>query len=42
MPFNYIMDSSKSMDENIDVFTRLTLLLRGTDQALGDTNEAMI
>ena len=30
------------MDENIDKFTRLALLLRGTDQALGDTSEAMI
>ena len=40
--FNYKMDSSKSMDENIDEFTRLALLLRGTDQALGDSSEAMI
>ena len=40
--FNYKMDSSKSMDENIDEFTRLALLLRGTDQALGDSSEAMV
>ena len=36
------MNVSKSMDENIDEFTRLALLLRGTFQALGDTSEAMI
>lgn len=42
MLFNFKMDASKSMDENIDEFTRLTLLLRGTDQALGDTSETMI
>ena len=42
MLFNYKMDSSKSMDENIDEFTKMTLLLKGTDQALGDSSEAMI
>ena len=42
MLFNFKMNSSKSMDENIDKFTKLTLLLRGTDQALGDSSEAMI
>ena len=42
MLFNYKIDKSKSMDENIDEFTRLTLMLRGTNQALGDTSEAMI
>ena len=42
MLFNFKMNASKSMDENIDEFTRLALLLRGTDQALGDTSEAMI
>ena len=40
--FNFKMNVSKFMDENIDEFTRLALLLRGTDQALDDTNEAMI
>ena len=30
------------MDENIDEFTRLTLLLKGTNQALDDSTEAMI
>ena len=40
--FNFKMNASKSMDENIDEFTRLALLFRGTDQPLGDTNEAMI
>ena len=42
MLFNFKMNMSKSMDENIDEFTKLTLLLRGTDYALGDTSEAMI
>jgi len=42
MLFNFKMNASKSMDENIDEFTRLALLLRGTDQALGDSSEAMI
>ena len=42
MLFNFKMNTSKSMDENIDKFTRLALLLRGTDQALGDISEAMI
>ena len=36
------MNVSKYMDENIDEFTRLDLLLRCTDQTLGDTSEAMI
>ena len=42
MLFNFKMDASKSIDKNIDEFTRLALLLRGTDQTLGDTSEAMI
>ena len=42
MLFNFKMNVSKSMDENIDEFTKFTLLLRGTHQALGDTSEAMI
>ena len=42
MLFNFKMNTSKSMDENIDEFTKLALLLRGADQALGDTSEAMI
>ena len=33
---------SKSMDDNIDEFTKMTLLLRETDQALGETSESMI
>ena len=32
----------KSMDDNIDEFTKLTLMLRGTDQAPGDTSTTMI
>ena len=42
MLFNFKMNVSKSMNENIDEFTRLALLLRGTNQALGDASEAMI
>ena len=42
MLFNFKMDSSKTMDENIDEFTRLTLLLKGTNQALDDSTKAMI
>jgi len=30
------------MEENIDEFTKLALLLRGTDQALGNSSEVMI
>ena len=42
MLFNFKMNASKSIDDNIDEFTKLTLMLRGTGQALGDTSEAMI
>jgi len=42
MLFNFKMNTSKSMDENIEEFTKLALLLRGTDQALCDNSEAMI
>jgi len=42
MLFNFRMNASKSIDKNIDEFTKLTLLLRGIDQALGDTSETMI
>jgi len=42
MLFNFKMNASKSMNENIDEFTRLALLLRDTDQALGDTSDFMI
>ena len=42
MLFNFKINVSKFMDENIDEFTKLALLLRGTDQALGDSSEAMI
>ena len=31
MLFNFKMDTSKSMDENVNEFTRLALLLRGTN-----------
>ena len=40
--FNFKMDSSKTIDENVDEFTRLTLLLKGTDQAFDESTEAMI
>lgn len=40
--FNYEVDISKSMDDNIDEFTKMTLLLRGTEKALGETSEFMI
>jgi len=42
MLFNFKMNASKSINDNIDEFIKLTLMLRGTDQALGDTSEAMI
>ena len=42
MLFNFKINTFKSIDENIDEFTRLALLLRGINQALGDTSEAMI
>ena len=42
MLFNFKMNASKSIDDNIDEFTKLTLMLRGTDQVLGNTSEAMI
>ena len=42
MLFNFKMNASKSIDENIDKFTTLTLLLRDTNQALGDTSETII
>ena len=42
MLFNFKMDGNKSMDENIDEFTKMTLMLKGTDQALDDSTEAMI
>ena len=40
--FNYKMDTNKSIDDNLDEFTRMTQILKGTDQALGDSSEAMI
>ena len=36
------MDSSKTIDENIDEFIRLTLLLKETDQALDDSTKIVI
>ena len=32
--FNYKMDTSKSIDDNLDEFTKMTQILKGTDQAL--------
>ena len=40
--FNYKMDTNKSIDDNLDEFTKMTQILKGTDQALGDSSEAMI
>ena len=42
MLFNFKMNASKSIDDNIDEFTKFTLMLRGIDQSLGYTSEAMI
>ena len=40
--FAYKMDSSRTIDENIDEFLKLTQVLKGTDQELGDSSLAMI
>lgn len=32
----------KSIDDNLDEFTKMTLILKGTDQALEETIEAML
>ena len=40
--FSFKMDSSKSIDENLDEFLKINLLLKGTDQALDDTSLSMI
>lgn len=40
--FSWKMDSQKSIDENIDEFLKITLLLKGTDQALDETSMSMI
>lgn len=42
MFFNYKMDGSKTIDKNIDKFTKMVLMLKGIDQALGEMNETMI
>lgn len=40
--FAYKMDISKSIDENVDEFLKMTLILKGIDQALDNTSLAMI
>ena len=40
--FSWKMDSQKSIDENIDEFLKITLLLKGTDQVLDETSMSMI
>lgn len=40
--FSYKMDNSKSITENLDEFLKMTLILKGTNQELGDTSLAMI
>ncbi|XP_031262144.1 uncharacterized protein LOC116120326 [Pistacia vera] len=40
--FSYRMDASKSLEENLDEFLKMTIVLKGTDQELGDSNLAMI
>lgn len=42
MLFKYKMDNLKFMDDNLDEFIKMNLLLMGTHQALGETNEVMI
>ena len=36
------MDVTKSVEENLDEFLKMTLVLKGTDQELGDSSLAMI
>ena len=36
------MDSSRSIEDNLDKFIKMTLILKGTDQELGSTSLAMI
>ena len=40
--FSFKMDSSKSVDDNLDEFLKRTLVLRGTDHQLDDTSTVMI
>ncbi|GAB2274337.1 hypothetical protein Dimus_039084 [Dionaea muscipula] len=40
--FSWKMDVSKSLDDNLDEFMKLILILKGTDQAIDDTSQAMI
>lgn len=40
--FAYKMESSKSIEDNLDEFLKMTIILKGTDQELGDTSLAMI
>ncbi|XP_031267579.1 uncharacterized protein LOC116126025 [Pistacia vera] len=40
--FSYKMDASKSLEENLDEFLKMTLVLKGTDQELGDSSLTMI
>ena len=40
--FNYKMDATKSIDENLDEFLKMNQLLKGSKQALDDTSLAVI
>ena len=40
--FSYKMDNAKFIDDNLDEFLKMTLILKGIDQELGDTSLAMI
>lgn len=40
--FSYRMDSSKSIEDNLDEFLKMTIILKGTDQELGDISLVMI
>ncbi|XP_031266617.1 uncharacterized protein LOC116125023 [Pistacia vera] len=40
--FSYRMDSNKSIEDNIDEFLKMTIILKGTDQELSETTLAMI
>ncbi|XP_031251498.1 uncharacterized protein LOC116109392 [Pistacia vera] len=40
--FSYKMNASKSLEENLDEFLKMILVLKGTDQELGNSSLAMI
>lgn len=40
--FGYRMDSSKSLDENLDEFNKICLELAGTGEKMSDENQAII